>query len=89
MLAALTLMVLSIYFWKKKRNIIPLLIPMIIIMIITVWALIIKFQEAQNAGALMLQIINGTLILLIAWMVIEGIEYWWSNRTKYMAGKDE
>ena len=35
MLAALTLMVLSIYFWKKGRNILPLLLPMLFIMVIT------------------------------------------------------
>ena len=29
-------MILSIYFWKKGKNIIPLLIPMIIIMLITI-----------------------------------------------------
>ena len=45
MLAALTLMVLSIYFWKKVKNIIPLIIPMIIIMLITISALFIKFNQ--------------------------------------------
>ena len=36
MLAALTLMVLSLYFWKKGRNILPLLLPMLFIMVITI-----------------------------------------------------
>ena len=72
MLAALTLMILSIYFWKKGKNIIPLLIPMIIIMIITISALIIKFQQSQTG---LLTVINGTLITLIVWMIIEGLMY--------------
>jgi carbon starvation protein len=76
MLAALTLMIISIYFWKKKKNIIPLLVPMIIIMVITIWALIIKFKTADTP---LLTIINGTLILLILWMIIEGCIYCFKN----------
>jgi len=72
MLAALTLMILSIYFWKKGKNIIPLLIPMIIIMTITVSALIIKFNQSAT---LLLKSINGILIILIIWMIIEGAIY--------------
>ena len=70
MLAALTLMILSIYFWKKRKNIFPLVIPMLLIMIITISALFIKFQESTNN---MVLFINGTLIFLIFWMIIEGI----------------
>ncbi len=72
MLAALTLMILSIYFWKKNKNIIPLFIPMIIITIIAIWALIIK---VQTANTLLIVIINGLLISLIIWMLFEGIIY--------------
>ena len=70
MLAALTLMILSIYFWKKRKNILPLLIPMLLIMAITITALFIKFQNSSNNIVLF---INGTLIFLIFWMIIEGI----------------
>ena len=70
MLAALTLMILSIYFWKRNKNVIPLLIPMLLIMIITISALIIKFQTSPNN---MILAINGTLIFLIFWMIIEGL----------------
>ena len=72
MLAALTLMILSIYFWKKGKNIIPLLVPMIIIMSITVSALIIKFNQSTT---FLLKSINGILITLIIWMIIEGLIY--------------
>ena len=72
MLAALTLMILSIYFWKKGKNIIPLLIPMIIIMSITISALIIRFNQSTT---LLLKSINGILIILIIWMILEGLIY--------------
>ena len=70
MLAALTLMILSIYFWKRNKNVIPLLIPMLLIMIITISALIIKFQTSPNN---MILAINGILIFLIFWMIVEGL----------------
>ena len=73
MLAALTLMILSIYFWSKKRNIIPLLIPMIFIMIITIISLFIKSSEFFMSRNYLLLSINIFLITLIIWMIIEGI----------------
>ena len=45
---------------------------MIIIMIVTISALIIKFQESKST---LLIFINGTLIILVVWMIIEGIVY--------------
>lgn len=72
MLAALTLMVISIYFWKRGKNITPIIIPMLLIMIIALWSLLIKFQISQTS---LLKIINGTLIILIIWMTFEGLYY--------------
>ena len=79
MLAALTLMILSIYFWKKGKNIVPLLIPMIIIMTITISALIIRFNQSKT---MLIYFINGILIILIIWMIIEGIIYCFNTYKK-------
>ena len=73
MLAALTLMVLSIYFWRKGKNILPLILPMIFILIITIISLILKTKEFFIANNYLLLCINITLISLIVWMIIEGI----------------
>ena len=70
MLAALTLMIISIYFFKKGKNIIPLVIPMIVIKAITISALIIKFNSSTT---ILLKSINAFLITLIFWMIIEGL----------------
>ena len=70
MLASLTLMVLSIYLFKKKKNILPFAIPMLLVMLITFSALIIKLSSSPNAFIL---IINSVLIFLFLWMIIEGI----------------
>tara|TARA_Y100001970_G_scaffold50742_1_gene64214 strand:- start:22479 stop:24161 length:1683 start_codon:yes stop_codon:yes gene_type:complete len=72
MLAALTLMVLCIYFWKKRRNILPLVIPMLFIMFITIISLSIKTKEFFTTQNYLLLSINIILIILISWMIIEG-----------------
>ena len=73
MLAALTLMVLSIYFWQKGKNILPLIIPMIFIMVITIISLFYKTNEFFIAKNYLLLTINIILIILISWMIVEGI----------------
>ena len=72
MVAALRLMVLTLYYWIMKKPILPLLIPMIIIMIVTFTALLsnaIKFYGVNGT----LFFLNIILIVLIIWMVFEGV----------------
>jgi len=73
MLAALTLMILTLYFWKRKKPALPLLIPMLFIMVITFTSLIIKAQSFHAQGNLLLLCINLIMLGLIIWMIIEGI----------------
>ena len=73
MLAALTLMVLSIYFYNKKKNVLPLLVPMIFIMGIAIYSLIYKGIEFWIQNNVLLLSINSILFLLIIWMIYEGI----------------
>ena len=72
MLAALTLMVLTLYYWQKKKPILPLLIPMLLIMVLTFAALLtnaIKFYGANN----ILFGLTTVLLGLIIWMAFEGV----------------
>ena len=73
MLAALTLMVLTLYFWQRKKPILPLFIPMLFIMLITFIALIIKAQSFYYQGNTLLFSINLIMIGLIIWMIFEGM----------------
>ena len=73
MLAALTLMVLTLYFWQRKKPILPLFIPMLFIMLITFIALIIKAQSFHSKGNTLLFSINLIMIGLIIWMIFEGM----------------
>jgi carbon starvation protein len=73
MLAALTLMILTLYFWKQAKPILPLFIPMLFIMVISTTALIIKAQSFHAEGNMLLLCINLIMLGLIIWMIIEGM----------------
>jgi hypothetical protein len=66
-------MVLSLYFWKKGKNILSLIIPMIFVMLIAIISLIIKANEFIYSDNYMLLLITLILLGLIVWMIFEGI----------------
>jgi carbon starvation protein len=72
MLAALTLMILTLYFWQKKKPILPLLIPMLFIMFVTVTSLFIKAGQFLKTNSFLFAL-DIFLIVLIIWMIIEGL----------------
>ena len=72
MLAALTLMVLTIYYWKKKKPILPLFIPMLIVMAVTISALISNAVTFFNSNTVLFTL-SLLLIVLIIWMIYEGV----------------
>ncbi|MFQ6676913.1 MAG: carbon starvation protein A [Fidelibacterota bacterium] len=72
MLAGLTLMTLTLYFYMRKKPIFPLLIPMLFIMGITIYSLWIKAIQFYGSNSLLFSL-NVLLICLILWMIIEGI----------------
>tara|TARA_B100000029_G_scaffold197307_1_gene195384 strand:- start:2279 stop:4000 length:1722 start_codon:yes stop_codon:yes gene_type:complete len=71
MLAALTLMMLSIYFWKKGKSVLPLMIPFFFVTITTLASLVIKAQSFVENNRFLL-VIDGILAALILWMLYEG-----------------
>ena len=72
MLAALTLMVLTIYYWQKRKPILPLFIPMIIVMLIALSALVVNALTFFGNNNILF-FLTLMLIALILWMVYEGI----------------
>ena len=75
MLAALSLMVISIYYFNKKKNILPIAIPMLFVMIISLLSLFINAQNFLVTGKYGLLTIDLALIVLICWMVAEFFIY--------------
>ena len=72
MLAALIMLILTIYFYKKGKNILILFIPMIFVMSIALISLIFKTQDFYYQNNIFLLIINSLLLALIIWMITEG-----------------
>lgn len=72
MLGALTLMVLTLYYWQKKKPILSLLLPMLFILVLTFSALIVNAIKFSGENSLLF-ILTLLLIILILWMVYEGI----------------
>lgn len=73
MLAGLTLMVITLYFWKRKRPVLPLKIPMLFVMSITLVSLVIKTGDFIDQGNNFLVGLNLVLLALIFWMMVEGL----------------
>ena len=71
MLASITLMVLTIYFLRKKKNILPFTIPMALVMSISIFSLFTNAKKFIIQNQYLLFTINILLIILIVWMIIE------------------
>jgi carbon starvation protein len=72
MLAALTLLVMTLYFWQRKKQVIALILPMIFIMLVTLSTLLMKLQSFYGNNPLLF-ILNLLLTGLIFWMIAEGL----------------
>ena len=82
MLAALILMVLTLYFWKKGKNILPLFIPMLFIIFIAINSLLLKTYEFYSSGNTLLFGLGIILILLIVIMIYEGLKFYLKEKYK-------
>lgn len=73
MLAALTLLTLSLYFWRKGRNVTALVIPMLLVMVVTLASLLAKSAEFLRAENWLLLSISILLTTLVLWMLFEAV----------------
>jgi len=74
LMAALVLMLITEYL-ARKGGITFLLtgIPCLFMLVITLWAVVIKEVDFVNQGLWMLAVINGVVFLLAVWIVVEGL----------------
>ena len=79
MLASLILMMLSIYFWKKKKPVFPLFIPFVFITITTFISLLFNAKLFINNGNFFLFTLEIVLIFFISWMLYEGFKIYKSS----------
>ncbi len=74
MLAALTLLVLALYFWQRKKPVLPIVLPMCFVTVVAILALGLNLVNFFQGGNWLLASIAALLLALILWMLIEGID---------------
>jgi carbon starvation protein len=73
MMAALTMMVLALYFWMRKRPVLPLVLPMLFVMVITLVSLFMQISNFLDQSNWFMVGFTSILLALVLWMVCEGL----------------
>ena len=73
MIASLTLLVMALYFWQRRRPVLPLVIPMLFVMAVTMFSLGLHLIEFTAAEQWLLVSLTVVLSSLILWMSVESL----------------
>jgi len=73
MLAGLSLLVLTVYLYKKGRNILYTLIPLIFLIIMTSTAMVLSLKDFIKSGNWVLSVLSMLLLAFSAWIILEAI----------------
>ncbi|MBH49684.1 MAG: carbon starvation protein A [Candidatus Marinimicrobia bacterium] len=84
MLAALTLLILCLYFFAERKPILPLFIPFVFITVITLLTLFIKAGTFIHTN-LLLFTLNILLIGLVFWMLVEGSIAYFNQKNAFQS----
>ncbi len=73
--AGLALSVIAVWVTKRHRNPVMILIPLVFLVVMTVWALVIQLRDFAVSGDAMqtflLAPLDGVILLLALWMMVE------------------
>ncbi|MBT6049800.1 MAG: carbon starvation protein A, partial [Candidatus Scalindua sp.] len=72
-LAGLSLLVLTVYLYRKGRNILFTLIPMIFLIIMTSTAMVMSLKEFIKTRNWILTILSVLLLSFSVWIILEAI----------------
>lgn len=73
LMAALALGVVSVYFHTRKIPVVYTLLPMIVILVLTLWAMIKNVSGFVREGEFLLVVISGLILLLTAWLALSSL----------------
>ncbi|MFH0755753.1 MAG: carbon starvation protein A [Bacteroidota bacterium] len=68
LMAALALGVVSVYFYMKKISLVYTLIPMVLILAMTLWAMVNNLAGFIREGEVLLGVFSGLILLLTLWL---------------------
>ena len=73
LLGGLALLVIAVYLMRKGRNSLVAGIPMVFMLVMTFWAMLENAMKFLNQGNVALLVVNGVILALDVWMVVEAI----------------
>ncbi len=73
LLAALALGIISLYLLSKKKNVIIGLLPMIFILIMTIWAMIENLIRFYTNRDFVLVVLSSLILFLTGWLLVAGL----------------
>jgi len=73
LLAGLALLVATVYLAKKKKTVLPTLIPMLFMLTITIWASILNMLKFLAQKNYLLSSITIITLIIAIWMIIEAV----------------
>ncbi|MCP4311600.1 MAG: carbon starvation protein A, partial [Bacteroidetes bacterium] len=73
LMAALALGVVTLYFHRKEMPIWFTAIPMVLVLVFTIWAMVKNLNGFIEAGELVLVILSSIILLLTAWLAVSSL----------------
>ncbi len=73
LLAGLALLTITVYLAENNKPILYTMIPMIFMVFMTTWGMAANFRNYVAAGNTLLAVIDGIIIVLEVWMIVEAI----------------
>jgi carbon starvation protein len=73
LMAALALGVVTLYFHTKRIPLAYTMLPMILILVLTIWAMIENLSGFIREGEILLVVLSGLILLLTAWLTGSGL----------------
>jgi carbon starvation protein len=82
LLAALALGIVTIYLYQKQKNILITLIPMVMVLIVTVWAMVKNLVYFIDQQDIILVVMSVIILFLTTWLLIGGLSALLKQRMK-------
>jgi carbon starvation protein len=80
LLAALGLAVVSVYMYTRKMNYLLAAVPMVFVLIMTLWSMIDNLIDFIRNKDILLVTISLVILIFAIWLLIEGILSLWKNK---------
>ena len=74
MLAGMALLVITLWLWHLRRNILPTLIPMVFLISMTALAMLLNVKNYWLEGDWFLVLLSGVILVIVSWLILEALQ---------------